>query len=36
VPRRAAHLWLADPSGGPRLPGYRRPLRERIDALSEL
>ena len=36
VPRRAAHLWLADPSGAPELPGYRRPLRERIDALSEL
>lgn len=36
VPRRAAHLWLAEPSAGAELPGYRRPLRERIDALSEL
>lgn len=36
VPRRAAHLWLADPTGAAELPGYRRPLRERIDALSEL
>lgn len=36
VPRRALHLWLADPAGGPQLPSYRRPLRERIDALSEL
>ena len=36
VPRRAAHLWLADPSGGAQLPAYRRPLWERIDVLSEL
>lgn len=36
VPRRAAHLWLADPLDEPRLPSYRRPLPERIDALSEL
>ncbi|MDA8062526.1 MAG: hypothetical protein M0T80_08890 [Actinomycetota bacterium] len=36
VPRRAAHLWLAEPSRTAGLPGYRRPLRERIDALSEL
>ncbi|HET9072780.1 MAG TPA: hypothetical protein VFN60_12770 [Acidimicrobiales bacterium] len=36
VPRRAAHLWLADPTDAPALPAYRRPLRERIDALTEL
>ncbi|MHB8505501.1 MAG: M48 family metalloprotease [Acidimicrobiales bacterium] len=36
VPRRAAHLWLADPLPGAHLPPYRRLLPERIDALSEL
>jgi heat shock protein HtpX len=36
VPRRAAHLWLADPRPDERLAEYRRPLPERIDALSEL
>jgi Zn-dependent protease with chaperone function len=36
VPRRAAHLWLAEPLGDGSPPAYRRPLQQRVDALSEL
>lgn len=34
--RRSAHLWLADPEGGPHAAPYRISLQERIDALAEL